>query len=935
MANEKRIDMKMVVASPVLVGGSSKYVWTGVVKSENIEKLEYLISDPNKRKIFKELVENYENLIMTYRNNEKLNDSPMASFTHTVRTEMDKFNLELEIRTLGTKIKELLNNPDVSGIDMGLFWVQLCREYEEIKEANPGEFKAMIPEARKNLAFFAESLNANEPMMREFFNDEDNKYKTYQFLTLTQEKKYAKKSKVGVDALIKLVSIIEGKEDISNKEFIEVIKEISERITVMDLNVILQNKRFSEMQYISSFKNYLITKGYTPQEISELSIEELREKAESLVKEEKIEMHPMLITGCLLDSAPYIDVEKLMLFYMTRSFDLLNAMAPEKEVVFANAQNSLNEMAKKARSVVDTEKYSYDSGKTINEAMEKMKRTEEICKRVLAAGIVDKRTSATIIFGKNNSETHNYKMIEDGMKKFCDGIYLTYTTQLNLLYNAYENFDEINSWSDELIKRVEFSKDDLFALSLINFENFKRFYSLGKLKNEDIKEFFVDVQNGEFDKSIEESYSNDEEKRLQVYNNKEMLFSNLYWNGYLDENDIKLYFRQAVITKEMLDELEAKMSEEEIKIHKRKLSSVFDKNELLTRYKSYTEKYNEFIEYQEANPDDLEGIEILRNDVNFYKREKERYREIFLKYNQIPEEKLQFGDELLEKYFIEMDVSDEDVLKESLKSLYEDGFIGLENIVGMDNNYIIPMLDKLSIEDTKKVRDSMSKKDLENILDKIFEDPDFSDERKFIIIMNMFGEDSEEDRESREFYLSMLEFDNSEKRKTKKGPSRQKTGEGSKDSNKYIYPDFVKWKFYNALDKDVRATRYANGFVEFASTKLGVRIIEKYYDGDKPAYGVATYILSEEEFRKNETDLVTIGKNGNSIMEGAVLREIVPRNNRIAHRTQSTDKTWMDEMIKHFGIEYERENETRYSMDEINRLKDVIEKNKYLYEEIK
>ena len=40
-------------------------------------------------------------------------------------------------------------------------------------------------------------------------------------------------------------------------------------------------------------------------------------------------------------------------------------------------------------------------------------------------------------------------------------------------------------------------------------------------------------------------------------------------------------------------------------------------------------------------------------------------------------------------------------------------------------------------------------------------------------------------------------------------------------------------------------------------------------------------------------------------------------------------------MIKHFGIEYERENETRYSMDEINRLKDVIEKNKYLYEEIK
>ena len=68
--------------------------------------------------------------------------------------------------------------------------------------------------------------------------------------------------------------------------------------------------------------------------------------------------------------------------------------------------------------------------------------------------------------------------------------------------------------------------------------------------------------------------------------------------------------------------------------------------------------------------------------------------------------------------------------------------------------------------------------------------------------------------------------------------------EVSIDSNRYVYPDFVKWKFYNALDKDVRATRYANGFVEFASSKLGSRIIEKYYDGDKPAYGTATYILS-------------------------------------------------------------------------------------------
>lgn len=929
MANEKRIDIKQVVASPVLTGNDTKLVWTGVVQSKNIRDLEYIVPDPKKRRRFHKLVEEYEKLVMAYRNNGKINNTPMASFTHTVRTEMDKSKLEIEIRALAEEIKEALNDPETSGIDMGLFWVQLCREYEVINEANPNEFKAMNPEARKNLRIFGESMNASEPMLREFYNDENNKYRTYQFLTLGQERRLTKKPTVGVDALINLVSVIQGKEDVPNQEFISVIKEISERITLVDLQVILQNKRFSEMQYVSSFKNYLITKGYTANQIAELSVDELREKAQTLLKSEKKDMNPQLIAGCILDSAQYVDVEKLMLFYMSRSFDLLDAMAPEKEKVSTYGQKSLDEMAEKAREAVDTEKYEYN-GNTIDDAMERMRRTEEVCKRVLKAGIVNKRSAATITFG-NKSETHNFKRIEDGMKRFCDGIYLTYTTQLNLLYNAYENPNEISTWSDELVKRVEFSRNDLFALSLINFENFKRLFDLGKIKKDEIQDFFVDVLTGEYDKAIEEAYSDDEEQRENVYKNKDLLFKNLYLNGYLKEKDVENYFRQAIITKDMLDGLEDGLSKEKIEYIHSTLKNIFDKNALLTRYKSYSEKYVEFIKYQESNPEDSQGIEKLREEVNFYRREKERYREVFNKYNQIPEkEKLHFGDELLEEYYIEMDVSDEDVLKESLKVLYEDGLIGLENIVHMDNNYIIPMLDKLSIEDTKKVRNSMSKKDLEDMLDKIFDDQEFSDERKFIIIMNMFGEDSKEDRESREFYLSMLNFDNSEKKVKRKGPKKTRNGDGGKDSNKYVYPDFVKWKFYNALDKDVRATRYANGFVEFASSKLGVRIIEKYYDGDKPAYGVATYVLSEEEFRRNESELVTIGINGNAIMESAVLREIVPREDRIAHRTQSEDKTWMDEVVKHF----KEEIESRYSETEKENLSDTVQKYKTNYEMI-
>ena len=50
MANEKRIDMKQVVASPVLTGNDTKFVWTGVVQSKNIKDLEYIVPDPKKKK---------------------------------------------------------------------------------------------------------------------------------------------------------------------------------------------------------------------------------------------------------------------------------------------------------------------------------------------------------------------------------------------------------------------------------------------------------------------------------------------------------------------------------------------------------------------------------------------------------------------------------------------------------------------------------------------------------------------------------------------------------------------------------------------------------------------------------------------------------------------------------------------------------------------
>ena len=221
---------------------------------------------------------------------------------------------------------------------------------------------------------------------------------------------------------------------------------------------------------------------------------------------------------------------------------------------------------------------------------------------------------------------------------------------------------------------------------------------------------------------------------------------------------------------------------------------------------------------------------------------------------------------------------------------------------------------------------------LEEMLDTIFDDPEFSDERKFIIVMNLLGEDTEQDKIARDFYLEMLDFNDGERKVKSQGTRKiQNHGTSGNDSTKYVYPDVIKWRFYKALDPECRVTRYSNGFVEFASSKLGVRIIEKYYDGNKPAYGTATYILSEDDYRKNEADLVTILPKGN-ILESATLREITPRKDRIAHRTQSADKTWMDQMIKYFDVDFESEKETRYTPEELMNLDTVRKNHKLDYE---
>lgn len=160
-----------------------------------------------------------------------------------------------------------------------------------------------------------------------------------------------------------------------------------------------------------------------------------------------------------------------------------------------------------------------------------------------------------------------------------------------------------------------------------------------------------------------------------------------------------------------------------------------------------------------------------------------------------------------------------------------------------------------------------------------------------------------------------------------------------------VFVQYVKWEFLQVLDKDARITLYKNGYVEFFSEKLGVRIIEKYLevnkDGcifDKDAYGYSTCIINEETYREFFDYLVDEQLDGESVLNPKTLLQLVPREDRVAHNTQSPSKNWMRSVAKYFDIDLEMELElvedSRYTKEELAHIRQVIKKYENEYIEI-
>lgn len=338
----------------------------------------------------------------------------------------------------------------------------------------------------------------------------------------------------------------------------------------------------------------------------------------------------------------------------------------------------------------------------------------------------------------------------------------------------------------------------------------------------------------------------------------------------------------------------------------------------------------------------------------FRKREKDSLLILFKKYKVAflsPEEVKELSEDMLMYYCVELIDDNQELINESLREMYRDGIVGFEEIKNTDESYLQSVLidtmlvrGELTLEDTRKLRESLPYETLINIMNTAILNKNITETEKFTLIMNVFHMHTAEDEKARQMFLNKLTLEKydgvkypeletqseiyDESMKREKGS----TGETSKE---YVYPKHIKWEFLNALDKDAIITVYTNGYVEAYSKKLGVRIIEKYFDvGEngfsdvKDAYGVSTYILSDDTYRENEEYLIENYDGVNKRLNRKMLTLIVPKKDRIRHNTHSQDKNWMRSMAKYFDIDLSGDiallEDTRYSKEELKAIRETI-----------
>ena len=902
MANNSiNISLKDTFESMVLTGQVGESIWTGVISADFVN--DALVEDEVIRQRLKELIEELEENIKNIRTISK--------------TTLQATGTYYKVRELSQKIYEIVAGGKV---DVELYLIILIKQFDEMKEENPTEFARINSACKNQMEQNRKTILSQNAVFA--YPTYVGETKSYSFeIVLIKEQEGRVKKKGGKEKILSFVRTVYGKELPEEKE-VGILDEICKKLLIPDMLEAAHSQSVQSVLNEAFFRNYLLRLGFTRSEIEDCDIKKLTELAKDLqnTTDENNNIFAQTFTDMLLDHIDYISIDKLVIAFLYRSLEDYNRSA----------------------------QLSFDFEEIFSESRD----LHELYKRVVNAKFLS-NTSMSVIT-REGMKTLTLRDMKKKEREFIDGIYLTpdiLDAMKNMLFLKRSNLANCDS---RIVDALNYSNFDMEVISLVDFSNLERFLELGK-----VNKMFIDrlVRNCSLDiyTTLQER-DDDETFKLIEFPSTIELVKFLYKKKYITEKDLFEYYTLNEITIEDLELLEKEVDNKEE--FRNGIKSQIDDFDFVSRYKEYVKAKNE---YEEVLKNEKPEIEFFKNKLEARRKEKDRMLMLYKKYKTLTD-KTEFLEDALLYFCLE---NEENIVIEALREMYKDSVITLEDIEYLDSSYLqVIIMDnlfakgELNLDDTEKIKNSISAEALKNIILNIVRNPNITRSQKFALIMNVYNTGTKEESEISEELLEELrlaydgtDFGNNgtaqptQKKKITTQLSTQNNNK-SKSNVEWVYPKYVKWKFLKAIDKDAEVKLYAGGYVEVYSKKLDARIIERYFETDKSgddfaidAYGHATFILSDADYRANQGDLVsqrvcknTInGKKQVSIeeyMSREALVRIVDTKDRIKHNTHSQTKNWMREMAKYFNIDLDTDlslvQDSRYTKEELEALRDVI-----------
>ena len=290
------------------------------------------------------------------------------------------------------------------------------------------------------------------------------------------------------------------------------------------------------------------------------------------------------------------------------------------------------------------------------------------------------------------------------------------------------------------------------------------------------------------------------------------------------------------------------------------------------------------------------------------------------------EDKIKIGTKLIEEL-------NEDFEENDLKELYKLGLIEIETAVEWGGESITK---EMLIDRTLKPSDAkrlIKENQIDiNYIIRLLQSKDLSEEEKLTLICSTFSDDDQMAlRMELMQYLNIKEEKNYSKKENTNVVAKNKNANSEK-RKKYMMDPGARWKLMTLLDKEYTQTLTNDGHIIFQLPNIdnGIAIIEKMFkrtkERTKPSYGSATYIMTQEEFINNRSQIIEeTSKNQIKINREKLLEmKVDEKTDKIVH-----SKGWGRHIKQYFNIE----EESKYSkkqIEEIDKAIESIEKSRVL-----